>query len=441
MSYNEWLDIDVLEDYLDGKLDAKTMYRVEKLSLEDPFVAEALEGLSKSPKRTKTLSLLQKQLQERIAQKPIEKKRWTVTSHRLSIAAAAAVLFVTVSVLFWMKENSRQQMQDKEAKKVDVTIAPQIAKAKESVKVAPETVVASDKTSTSASLIAATKKEKTNGYVAADKLPKVVAEQAQAAAIRPILDSVTTLANNARTVAVNNALFKAKAEESKAIAAKKIEKPRETALPSKVAGIYVENGSSERQKESIINGRVYSKNDRQPMPGVTVMINGSNKATTTNSKGEFTLPVDSNNTQSLSIAYLGFTTKVVNTQGNKSVDVELEQAQNSLNEVAIAGFDKNKETKQVLTYSPTAAYYPLGGWQDYQSYLVNNNNLTKTGLTGKEVIVKFEVKTNGAPTKIAIVKSQGKTLDKEAIRLIKDGPKWLPVDKNKTGTTQVVVKF
>lgn len=68
MSYNEWLDIEVLEDYLDGKLDAKAMYQVEKLSLEDSFVAEALAGLSQSPKRTQSLSLLQKQLQERVAQ-------------------------------------------------------------------------------------------------------------------------------------------------------------------------------------------------------------------------------------------------------------------------------------------------------------------------------------------------------------------------------------
>ena len=59
MNYNEWLDIDVLEDYLDGKLDAKTMHKVERLSLEDPFVAEALAGLSQSPKRTQSLSLLQ----------------------------------------------------------------------------------------------------------------------------------------------------------------------------------------------------------------------------------------------------------------------------------------------------------------------------------------------------------------------------------------------
>jgi len=110
VSYNDWLDTDVLEAYLDGKLDAKAMHDVERRSLEDPFVAQALEGLSRSPKRTLALSLLQKQLQERIAQKPAEQKRWRITSHRLSIAATAAVLFITVSLLFWMRENNRRTL-------------------------------------------------------------------------------------------------------------------------------------------------------------------------------------------------------------------------------------------------------------------------------------------------------------------------------------------
>lgn len=124
MNYNGLLDIDLLEAYLDGKLDAKGMHQVEKLSLEDPFVAEALAGLSQSHARSQSLSLLQKQLHQRVAQKPIENKRWTITSQRLSIASAAAVLFVTVSVLFWMKENSRRQIESNAAKSVKIEIAP-----------------------------------------------------------------------------------------------------------------------------------------------------------------------------------------------------------------------------------------------------------------------------------------------------------------------------
>ena len=71
---NDWLDIDVLEDYLDGKLDAKAMHFVERQALEESFVAEALEGLKQSPKRKQTLSILQKQLYDRVSEKPIKRK-------------------------------------------------------------------------------------------------------------------------------------------------------------------------------------------------------------------------------------------------------------------------------------------------------------------------------------------------------------------------------
>jgi hypothetical protein len=121
----DWLDIDVLEDYLDGKLDAKTMNRVEREALEDPFVAEALAGLSTSPKRSlQSISLLQKQLHERVAEHKDFKKTSVITWQRLSMAAAAAVMFVAVSVMFWMKENNYQKELAGRAKKVDVTIAP-----------------------------------------------------------------------------------------------------------------------------------------------------------------------------------------------------------------------------------------------------------------------------------------------------------------------------
>ena len=139
MNNNDWLDIDVLEDYLDGKLDAKAMHDVERRSLEDPFVAEALAGLSLSPKRVQSLSLLQKQLQDRIAQKPVAQKRWQITSQRLSIAAAAAVLFVTVSLLFWMRESSnRKQIAGSSSKKVEVAIAATQEIAKPTVKAKKE---------------------------------------------------------------------------------------------------------------------------------------------------------------------------------------------------------------------------------------------------------------------------------------------------------------
>ena len=110
MEDNNWLDIDVLEDYLDGKLDDKMMYRVEREAMEDPFVAQALAGLSQSPRRSRqSLSLLQKQLETRVAGFEEDKKKSVITGQRLSIAATAALIFILGGIIFWMKYNNSQQ--------------------------------------------------------------------------------------------------------------------------------------------------------------------------------------------------------------------------------------------------------------------------------------------------------------------------------------------
>ena len=130
MSNSDWLDIDVLDDYLEGNLDAITMHKVERVSLEDPFVTQALAGLTEAKSRTYTLSTLQKKLKERVANKPVQRKRMYFTSTRLSIGAAAAVLFITVSILFWMKEaNRREQAQIAAGKSsgVEINLQPDVA--------------------------------------------------------------------------------------------------------------------------------------------------------------------------------------------------------------------------------------------------------------------------------------------------------------------------
>lgn len=106
---NDVLDIDLLTDYLDGKLDAKTMNRIEREALDDPFVAEALAGLSNSNRSVQSLSMLQKQLAERIGNQQQHKKAAVITWQRLSIGATAAVLFVTASIVFWMREENRRK--------------------------------------------------------------------------------------------------------------------------------------------------------------------------------------------------------------------------------------------------------------------------------------------------------------------------------------------
>lgn len=101
----DWSTTAILEDYLQGKLAPQDMYQVERQAMEDPFVAEALAGLSATGDGLQSMSLLQKQLYARVTQQKNHKKESVVTWQRLSIAAAAAVIFISVGIVFWMKDN------------------------------------------------------------------------------------------------------------------------------------------------------------------------------------------------------------------------------------------------------------------------------------------------------------------------------------------------
>jgi len=65
---------------------------------------------------------LQRQLHERIVHLQENKKVFDLTWQRLSIAAAAAVLFISAGILFWMNSNHAIQEPDSSSKQVNVTL-------------------------------------------------------------------------------------------------------------------------------------------------------------------------------------------------------------------------------------------------------------------------------------------------------------------------------
>ncbi|TCC93456.1 hypothetical protein EZ428_01410 [Pedobacter frigiditerrae] len=416
MSYNEWLDIDVLEDYLDGKLDAKTMHKVERISLEDPFVAEALAGLSQSPKRSQSLSLLQKQLQERIAQKPIEKKRWTLTSQRLSIAAAAAVLFVAVSVLFWMKENNRRQFEAQQAKKVDVNIAPQVAETKIIKPAAPVPPVPKVEMEIDKALA----NSKANSMAKINRKEPLVQEPEPtvvAAPAKPVVSAARV------PVAAQSAVVNEEIKINDALAKRKEVKALNEILVGKAEGIKFNPN---------INGKVVSKYDGMPIQGADVILANSDVSTITNTKGEFHLRADTTQSQQLAIGYPGFASQVVKVNGNQSFKVELEANKNAQNENVVVGYGTYKNTSPI----------PFEGWLSFSKYLVENNKLLKNGAatTGKLVKLTFKVQKNGRPSNIKILQGLTKAENDEAVRLINEGPKWT-LSSTSSNIVELSIKF
>lgn len=420
MGNNEWLDIDVLDDYLEGKLDPSTMHKVERISLEDPFVAQALAGLTEAKKRTQTLSLLQKQLQERIAEKPIERKMWRITSLRLSIAATAAVVFIVVSVLFLMRENQRKIQSDFAArnKTVEVDLKPEVAA------VAPVDTLSK-------------------------AAPETLLDQKK---VTQALDN--TLSKNGQAIAKNNTAVQEEAVAASVLQEKQFKSARlkqedyqkqntvvgppiaaptspVQVLDSRVDGIQVKTDPYARS----VKGTVYDIAGR-PLSGADVKMVGNDIRTITNVSGEFTLPIDKDsNKVTLEVASLGFAKKNIQANTNEKLNIRLEESNNALNEVVVTEYGKRKAV--VLKDEPFIGT-PKIGPKAYAEYLAKENKLYVDG--SKTVMLNFTILPDGTPSDIKVGKSAGKDFDEEAIRLLKNGSKWhYPTGVNKT--TAISIKF
>ena len=411
---NDWLDIDVLEDYLDGKLDAKAMHFVEKQALEDPFVAEALEGLKQSPKRKQTLSILQKKLYDRISEKPVKRKLWGITTQRLSIAATATVAFIAVSILFFMRETNRRNAETA-ARRADGVV----------VNLDTNTAIAAAKPNLNSSTL----------------IDKAIAD-VKTADLAKNNKSATTV--KAAEIIAQNPLSKLRQKES---FADKTEAKKEYLNEVMV--------TSSTADKVVFSGNVVDQRNGEAIQGAVVKISGTNKVTATDANGYFALPADSNaKGKDLVINALGFKeTPVIGAQ-DPAVIREALSGNKSLNEIALlTGSNGRKKDNIPAPKIVLRAERNLNGKQtdeitkptpvvtvDYQLYLETNNSLYNAKGPIQYVILSFRVKKNGRPTSIKVIKSLNDKADAEAKRLVRTGPDWI-LPKKGTDKVELSIRF
>ena len=426
---NDWLDIDVLEDYLDGKLDAKGMHFVERQALDDPFVAEALEGLRQSPKRKQTLSILQKQLYDRISEKPVKRKMWGITTQRLSIAATATVAFIAVSILFFMRETNRKNAEIASRKSKGII-----------VNLDSSTVVASAKPKAEDTSVKAAEISKSAliDKVITDAKTGDLAKNSKSAAV---VKNAETQETKSAVVAEYSALSKAKAAPI----------PTQRTEVGAMNEVAVSAAPASSGNSLIYSGNVVSQNGK-PVQGAVVKLENSKAVTATNAAGFFALPVDSvDKDKEILIKAQGFNDKAVATSPD-AIRAAL-TGEKSLSEIAlITGSNgRNKETitpqKIVLnavenldkTKGEITKPVPVSTI-NYEQYLENNNKFFNPKGPAQYVVVSFKVKKNRRPTNVSVIKSLNKKADAEAKRLIETGPDWV-LPKNGNDLVEISVKF
>ncbi|MBS1489897.1 MAG: TonB family protein [Bacteroidetes bacterium] len=109
----------------------------------------------------------------------------------------------------------------------------------------------------------------------------------------------------------------------------------------------------------------------------------------------------------------------------------------------VFSFEKNMDRDEVEKKSAL----PSGGIKAYSKYVEDNlrypENARQNNIGGK-VILEFTVSTNGQPDRFKIIKSVGYGCDEEAMRLVKDGPSWIPFGRNNQpyeSTVRISLRF
>ncbi|WP_026712313.1 SusC/RagA family TonB-linked outer membrane protein [Flavobacterium daejeonense] len=91
-----------------------------------------------------------------------------------------------------------------------------------------------------------------------------------------------------------------------------------------------------------IKGTVTSSEDGMSLPGVSVLVSGTNKGTTTDLDGKYELKnVDAK--ASLVFSYVGFTNQTVQVNGQETINVALKGESQQLTEVIVTGYSKERK--------------------------------------------------------------------------------------------------
>jgi hypothetical protein len=141
---------------------------------------------------------------------------------------------------------------------------------------------------------------------------------------------------------------------------------------------------------------------------------------------------------------IGFENHVSRLNRSASTNVVVLEEDRSLDEMVISNSRPNAEARSRRNNVTLEEPEPADGWTNYDAYLANNLNVPDDYLTKPEpnpsVEVSFEVDRNGEPVNFRIERSLCKKCDSEAIRLIREGPKWKR-NANTRGRTTVTINF
>jgi hypothetical protein len=449
-----------IEQYLAGKLSPKQMHTMEKAALDDPFLAEAMEGYEGRQEKDWNNHLVA--LRQQVSEKgsvakiiPLHKS----TGMWWKIAAAVFVIGAGTALTFVLTNNRSDEKPDQQIAQTIIT--------KNDTGNLKEKAISSPAFDSSQLLAPSFLKEKgtntitkANGLISQKDPPIKMDDNF---VYRPgnaqLYDSVNINKNGSAYLAYNNQPVSSKANVPASVNSNTQSAEALTNATLKSAAKEINNNAdmANRQIAAGINKKEQALNnyftaqvvtaDNAPLPFTNISIKKENFGTYTDAKGMVRLVSTDSilNIEVKSIGYLPRTfTLRSNFYQNKIVLAEDKMAFRDMTVIRNKDISLNKKSRRAtLLLDSIANAEPADGWDNYNTYLANNMDIPEEMLQKDfhgEVEIGFDVKANGDISNIRINKSLGAAYDDEARRLIMEGPQW-KVKKGKKTSARVKVQF
>ncbi len=432
-----------IEKYWKGKLSPAEMHAMEKAAMDDPFLADALEGYKNTS--LADLDSLKERLDKRVgAVVPIlnlKRKRFTWIR-----AAAAIIIIIGIGLLV-------QQLVFNDKNKNAMAILEKDDKRPESVtnndRITPDSI--NKDASTEPGSVVKKQEQKASATPKAESHvysnPDTISKTSERDVVLKKSENESAPAGNAQVIAnaeIKDESVKARSEEKNVNDTSKSLNNKLLRLPvpmekTKASRAYYENDKlSEAALNNKYNYRVVDAQNN-PVPFANVMNTRDNVGTYTDIWGNFNL-VSSDSILHVQIRSLGYDAanyKLVpsNTQPGDLVLKEDERKETIAQNRKVVSSLSRKDSAEIEE--------PEVGWGNYNTYIANNIQIpdkVRPKNTRSDVELSFDIDKTGQPINIKVTRSsQCKECDDEAIRVLKEGPKWKRKGKKSKATVSIAV--
>lgn len=416
-----------LLDYIRGLRKGKEAHRLEKESMQDPFLADAMDGYNQvEGNHEQRIEKLRMQVSAHSAKK---KNTYAIT---WSIAACLIIGFGISSYFLFLKKSMTDEVFIAE-ESVSTKLAEPAAPPTPAIPATPtvpatpqkEIALATTKVKTDSTPISEITARQADKKDMIAKIQTTSQPQGAPVAAVPMMEEVSEETAALQEVVATIDTFESESDKKMKMA--------------KVATILPQN--------NMIKGRVTDEKG-EPLIGASVTYKGTNIGTITNMNGEFSL-VKKDDKKRLTAEYIGYDPVEIRVDTSRTMLIAMNENKQALNEVVVVGYGAKKNKKSTTLGSDAKVKeqtekeitpQPVIGKRSYQKYLkehlVRPTDEKCAQVKGK-VVLTFLINKEGRPFYIKVKESLCESADKEAIRLIQEGPDWIYGNK----LVEVTVKF